>query len=241
MKMRMRVSWKEIRETIALKATLENLTQNLGSRERQIGSLQQQLATVKSICAEGAEKAKLVEASAKGLEEDPALVKQAAAQRKGRRQARVEEMTANMQRAQEQAKRYQALAQQQRAFFLQSERVAVSGGQEAITRHPAGEVALTLQPPSISDEQPEVWDVGSAVANPYVTDSWPFEPNVLARRAPQEGSMDPFEEETPEDLDERPRFRNPFGGRGLPSLRMPGHESDEDDDYGGPTATSRSL
>eukprot|EP00425_Heterocapsa_triquetra_P020169 CAMPEP_0195151786 /NCGR_PEP_ID=MMETSP0448-20130528/181194_1 /TAXON_ID=66468 /ORGANISM="Heterocapsa triquestra, Strain CCMP 448" /LENGTH=467 /DNA_ID=CAMNT_0040190505 /DNA_START=24 /DNA_END=1425 /DNA_ORIENTATION=- len=193
---------EEIRESITSRATLENLTQNLASRERQIGELEQQLNTVQKICAERKDEAKAADVSLQRLLEDPSLLKEAQTERVSRRKARVEELSANLKRYNGQVKLYTAIAQQQRAFFLQSERVAVSGGQEAINRHPAGDVALTPQPPSLSDEQPEVWDVGSAVANPYVVDSWPFEPNVLARRAPQEASMEAFAEETPEDLDD---------------------------------------
>ena len=43
------------------------------------------------------------------------------------------------------------------------------------------------------------------VANPYVCDSWPFEPNVLAKRTPQESAMPTFEEETEEELREAER------------------------------------
>ena len=43
------------------------------------------------------------------------------------------------------------------------------------------------------------------VANPYVCDSWPFEPNVLAKRTPQESAMPTFEEETEEEVREAER------------------------------------
>lgn len=106
------------------------------------------------------------------------------------------------------------------------------------------EILNEIGKPSIlnsqDDDTEEMFDVGTAVANPYVCDSWPFEPNVLAKRTPQESSMPTFEEETEDDLKEAERgFRtNPFR-----SLRFPpgpsGAASDDDDDrYPG---TARSL
>ncbi|CAK0893224.1 unnamed protein product [Prorocentrum cordatum] len=147
-----------------------------------------------------------------------------------------------------QAEQYEKMVQDQRTFFLQSERIAVSGGPSMLARHPCGEIALVPRPLSMANEQPEVWDVGTAVANPYVVDSWPFEPNVLARRTMQEApTMQPFKEETEEDLREAsgPARRSPFGAFDF-RLAMPTRDSEDEDDgfnsrYGGPTETSRSM
>lgn len=229
-----------VREVDTLRATLRSLEGTLGNRERQIGALLQQLETCKSMLQECQEEARVATDSLSQLQADPGLLKQTQADRMTRRRARVAALAAKLEWSTSQARHYRALAQQQRAFFLQSERVAVSGGKMAITRHPAGEVALVPQPPTMDDEKPEVWDVGTAIADPYRVDSWPFEPNVLAKRAPQESSMQPFVEETEEDLmEEDRRFRNPF--RSGFNLRLPAHGDEDDERYDGPSETSRSL
>lgn len=234
-----------VHESMTLRSSLSSLEQSLGSRQRQIRNLTDQLEFCSKELEEKTREAEEGATSWKLLKENPETLPEARKTRLRKQNTRVKQMRENLIKAREQAKHHQALAHQQRAFFLQSERVAASGGREVTNRHPCGEVFLVLQPATMEDDDAqEVFDVGTAVANPYVCDSWPFEPNVLARRGPQEGSMPPFKEETEEDLEEENRrFRNPFRA-GL-SLRLPVHGGDrsdeEDDDYDGPSATSRSL
>lgn len=101
-----------------------------------------------------------------------------------------------------------------------------------LARHPAGEVFLEPPPPPpVGDDKLEVWNVGCSVANPYVVDSWPFEPNVQAQRAPEDPFMPALTEETKEDLEDELRgFRNPF--------RAGARLSRDEDDM---PSTSRSL
>ena len=61
----------------------------------------------------------------------------------------------------EQAAFYQALTRQQRAYYLQSERLLAHG---KAAGHRAGEIALVTQPKSLEDC--EIFDVGTAVAWP---------------------------------------------------------------------------
>jgi len=233
-----------VRETVTLRSTLSCLEQNLSSRSRQIGNLSKQLDHVeKEFKGKSIEAEEAIEKLEK-LRHQP--MQQIHAERLQTRRKRVLQMESNLKESKEKAKVYQALAHQQRAFFLQSERVSAIGGKEVMSRHPAGEIFLVPTPASMEDDNVQTWDVGCAIANPYICDSWPFEPNVLARRGPQESSMPPFAEETEEDLEEEnKRFRNPFRP-GL-SLRMPpprgGNSDDEDfdDRYGGQTETARSL
>lgn len=123
----------------------------------------------------------------------------------------------------------------------------MSGGPEAIKNHPCGEVFVAPMPTPMGDDLPKVWDVGNAIANPYVCDSWPFEPNFLARRTPQEMLMAPCAEETEDDiLEEEGKRRNPFRPGFALRLPNPGHSDDEDGDdfdgrYQGPSDTARSL
>merc|ERR1712232_593718 len=104
--------------------------------------------------------AETVTASVNGLLNNPSLLVEVHNEQIFRRRTRVDQLANNVTKSQEQARRYQALAQQQRAFFLQSERVALSGGPEAVNKHPAGIVVLVPQPPTMNDEKLESWDVG---------------------------------------------------------------------------------
>merc|ERR1712194_507264 len=123
-----------------------------------------------------------------------------------------EQLLTDVERAKSEAKRYQALAKQQHAFLLQTEAVFRRTGKEQIHQFSAGDIFLMPQPlPMDEDDNVEEWDIGTAVANPYVVDSFPFEPNVPARRSSQECPMDELREETFEDLVEarRPVSRAP--------------------------------
>merc|ERR1712137_844726 len=106
------------------------------------------------------------------------------------------------------------------------------GGSDRLNKFPAGDVFLVPQPLPMDEEKgSDPWDVGTSIANPYEVDSWPFEPNVLARRTPKEAPMGDaasVAEETLEDLMEaqRPSRTNPFQG---PGLNLRGMTKDADD------------
>jgi len=236
-----------VQESFTMKVTLSNLKKILSSRHRQTVALREQLGTCEEMLRECAARTEAVTGSSRELAADPGQLEQTFRDQLRRRRARVAELAGNVANSQDQVKHYTALAQQQRAFFLQSERIAVSGGQDAIRRHPAGIVVLVPQPQSLQDEKPESWDVGSAIANPYICDSWPFEPNVLAQTAPKECSMSSWQEETEEDLREESRRASLRPGALRLRLSLPGR-GDEDDEgdgyderYTGPSETSRSL
>eukprot|EP00927_Polykrikos_kofoidii_P035369 TRINITY_DN29943_c0_g2_i1.p1 TRINITY_DN29943_c0_g2~~TRINITY_DN29943_c0_g2_i1.p1 ORF type:complete len:586 (-),score=120.71 TRINITY_DN29943_c0_g2_i1:182-1846(-) len=95
------------------------------------------------------------------------------------------------------------MAKRHRAFFLQTERL-VSEGVESrrgvmVQQHPAGEIFLAPPPVTVDGDEEDVrktpWDVGTSIMNPYITDSWPFEPNVLAQRLAFDTSLTRLEEE----------------------------------------------
>eukprot|EP00930_Biecheleria_cincta_P104960 TRINITY_DN9744_c0_g1_i1.p1 TRINITY_DN9744_c0_g1~~TRINITY_DN9744_c0_g1_i1.p1 ORF type:complete len:384 (-),score=82.11 TRINITY_DN9744_c0_g1_i1:51-1202(-) len=235
-----------VRESQTLQASLECVQQSLSSRTRQIRNLTQQLEVCEKVLKEKTELADEANVRLDTLRNDPSKLQEALQQELQRKRQKSIKLADSAKNAQVQAKYYQKLAHDQRASFLQSERVAASGGRDTISRHPAGDIFLVPQPPAMNDDDgEEVFDVGTHVANPYVCDSWPFEPNVLARRGPQEGSMPPFTEETEEDLEEENKPRNPF--RDSLKLRLPvaGGDSDDEDDYAGryngPSDTARSL
>jgi len=233
-------------ESQTLQASLECVQQSLSARTRQIKNLTEQLEVCENEFKEKTEQADGAKARLETLRNDPSKLQEMLRHELQRKRQKSEKLADGLKSAAAQAKYYQTLAHDQRASFLQSERVAASGGRETISKHPAGDIFLVPQPPAMDDDGEEVFDVGTHVANPYVCDSWPFEPNVLARRGPQEGTMPSFTEETEEDLEEENKPRNPF--RQNFNLRLPppgGGRSDDEDDYdgryNGPSDTARSL
>lgn len=227
------------KESSVLKNTLEALRQNTAKRAGQIEQLKSQLAACREHVASEEEKGSTIHETLLSLKENHAHVPQMHADWVSQRSKKKEELHSDVEQAKSEAKRYQALAKQQHAFLLQTEAIFLRTGREQIHRFPAGDVFLMPQPLPMDDEDKvEEYDIGTAVANPYVVDSFPFEPNVLARRSSQECPMEELPEETFEDLVEarRPVSRAP------PILNFSNHDSDNDDDDGvGPSATSRSL
>jgi len=234
------------KESVTLMASLQSLEQSLASRSRQIKNLQQQADACEKELAKQNEEAEDVLGQLALFQKDPSKLSAAKDFRMERKRRRAKQMRENARHQREQATHYEALVHQQRAFFLQRERIDAHGGKQEVQRHPAGEIFLVHQPISLDDDNTqEMFDVGTSVANPYVCDSWPFEPNVLSKRGPTEAFMQPFKEETEEDLEEENKPRNPFRA-GLSSLRLPARgDSDDEDDYdgryNGPSDTARSL
>jgi len=226
------------KEATTLRNTLSCLNQNIPNRERQIASLKGQLAVVKIHVKQEEEKVAERDEILRAVKDPSKLVSVHATHMKNQKQE-VEDLDRELVSAKAEAKRYQALVKQQHAFFMQADTIYCRSGVGRLHRFPSGEVFLVPQPLPMDDDKAESWDVGTSIANPYEVDSWPFEPNVLARRSPKECPMDNVPEETLEDLLEaqRPGRTNPFRGHGL-NLR---NLSNEDGDGDGPTATSRSL
>jgi len=230
-------------ESMTLSLTLQCTKQNVASRRRQIVSLREQVLACQDICATVQERVEAACASEKALLSDASLLVQMHGDGMNRRRTRVQELTKDFNKSEEKAKRVQIIFHDQRRYLMQHERVAaIMDGFTFLARHKAGDVALVPQPLPFDEEPPESRDVATAIANPYNVDSWPFEPNVLARRTfNQEVPMERFIEETKEDLEkERLRFRNPF----WPEVRLPQQKADDDDQvdaYGAPSTTSRSV
>jgi len=231
-----------VSETTCMKGTLEQLDISIISRERQIAALQSQLETCKNMEKEQVDATSVAAAALRELVANSASVPRVHEERLHKRQQRVAKLRQDLHRNRQKATHYRALAQQQRHYYLQNERTGNSGAADRLQRHPAGEIFLVPRPPSLGDMKAEVFDIGTAIANPYVCDSWPFEPNVLASRTSKEATMQACIEETPEDFEEE-RKRLPFLQLRLPA---PGRgcddeEDDFDDRYNGPSETARSL
>lgn len=244
-----------VTEAAALRTTMANLKQSIAARESQTKELNEQLGFCKGQLAARSEEAEEAKRMLQQLDEDPSKIRWAQEECARQRRARVQELRQTLEEVQGQAKRFLAVARQQSRYFLQRDLVAHIGGKKALNRHPCGEIFLVPEPESVAGEQVKAWDVGTAVANPYVCDSWPFEPNVLARRCPQDPPMVPFSEETEEELaeaegkavsDSLRRQQIAALRMPLPALRMPQprravESDDEDDDYGGGGDTVRSV
>lgn len=229
-------------ESQTLQLTLQAVDQNVVGRRRQIVSLRSQVDVAEECCNNIQRQVDAASSSEKSLLSDDGLLRKTHADGIERRVGRVDVLRREKVNLDEQARSLKEIMINQRRYLMQHDRVAqICGGSQGVLRHKAGDIFLAPQPLPLDVRPPETWDVGTAVANPYNVDSWPFEPNVLARRTfSQDPSLEPFREETPEDLDEkRSMFRNPF----LPGLRMPARDEEEEEceDYGAPSGTSRSL
>lgn len=225
------------KEAATIRSTLSCVNQNIPNRERQIASLKGQIAVVKIHLKQEEEKLAERDEILRSVK-DPSKLQSVHAAHVKQQQKEVEDLDRGLASAQAEAKRHQALVKQQHAFFMQADTIYCRSGSGRLHKFPSGEVFLVPQPLPMDDDKAESWDVGTFIANPYEVDSWPFEPNVLARRTPKECPMDNVVEETLEDLLEaqRPGRTNPFTGHGL-NLRS----LHNDDDGDGPSATSRSL
>jgi hypothetical protein len=180
-----------VAQGVTLRASLSSLKQILSSRERQIAALTSQLEVCTRMAAERMQIAGQVANECESLQAG-GDVELAHHGRMSRQRERVEDLLLRLDETRSKATYYQNLSRQQRAFFFQSERLDT---QEVSS--PAGLLFLEPRPPSV-EEVVEPWDVGSAIANPYICDSWPFEPNVLAQRTYIEAPMNCVTEETGE-------------------------------------------
>jgi len=230
-----------VNESVTLKLTLQSLEQNVAARRRQIASLNQQVATCQDLCRSMKEQADQAVEREKAIRHNAVDLRDVHREQIARQSQRVTELQRSVEKSEQCATTYRTEFRKQRRYLVQCERISAFGGRNTSSKHPAGDIALALQPLPFHEERPETWDVGTAIANPYNVDSWPFEPNVLARRTfHQGGTLEPFQEEDEDDLEEDKRRLRSF----VPGLRLPRRDSEEHDDnedYDGPTGTSRSF
>lgn len=251
---------KKERESLTIKASLDAVNSSLKNRERQIASLTRQLAFCKSVSEK--EEAKVNEVSTilqSGRNPSVSAVALYSDQLQ-RRKEKLKQLRLDVERTRSERMRNEELAKQQHSYLMQTELLYRQGMHNRIQRFPSGDVFLAHQPLPVDDDgAAETSDVGTAYANPYEVDSWPFEPNVLARRASQETSMDTLNEETDWDLKDAntspPSRKSPMSQ--LPTLPIShlsradddndeeeigsDDDDDEEDDYGGPSTTARSV
>lgn len=261
-------SLMDVPQVASLKSSLACVREKLAARDSQTTELQRQLKECRQELWSRTEEQKVADLRLREIVSDPQQGPRVQAEEVQRLSNSVQELSSRLAKARDSETYWSSVAKRQRAFFLQSERIAQSGPESAnhIKNHPAGDIFIAPAPilGEAGDMGP-VWDVGTAVANPYLCDSWPFEPNVLARRGPQEPFMPPCEEEEDEDDERATDEESAEEGEGtspkrLPQLRLPtlpvaqddGDDlSDEDDEHhqgshldqlpAAPTDTSRSL
>lgn len=231
------------REMATIRSTTQCVTQNLGNRDRQIANLKSQIAATQEFVQEEEDKLSELDEILR-LANDPSKLPAVHESRRRKQKQALERVEQELKDAKADAEHHRGLTKQQHAFFMQAETIyCQERGAERMQRSPAGEVFLVPQPLPMPEEKAgaDSSDIGVSIANPYECDSWPFEPNVLARRCPKECPMDNVAEETLEDLLEaqRPGRTNPFRG-GL-NLRNTTEDDDEEEDEDGPAATARSL
>merc|ERR1712039_828180 len=232
-------------DTTVAKLTLEAIRENIAKRHEQIVHLKSQNAACLRLTSEQALELQAVDESLNAFTASRSTLQRLHSERMDRRRGRVAKVGKEYAKAAGQASMFKSAARRQSTFHLQRERLDAHFNREGhqtqndreISRHPAGVLMLCPKPILLSDEEPETQDIGTSIANPYVCDSWPFEPNVLAARTPKEGSMEGVREETEEDLQKE--------ARRLPDLSaLPGRFDDDDsndDDDMGPSGTSRSY
>eukprot|EP00746_Dinoflagellata_sp_MGD_P000106 gnl/MRDRNA2_/MRDRNA2_100188_c0_seq1.p1 gnl/MRDRNA2_/MRDRNA2_100188_c0~~gnl/MRDRNA2_/MRDRNA2_100188_c0_seq1.p1 ORF type:complete len:579 (+),score=131.57 gnl/MRDRNA2_/MRDRNA2_100188_c0_seq1:91-1737(+) len=231
-------------ETVALKSSLAAVQQCLGSRDRQTTELQKQLKECRQALWDQTQISSASEERLQRLLAAPGRAPQVQAEEIARLQDKISALSSRLADAKSGETYWSVVAKRQRAYFLQSEQHGPEAAQ-FIKKHPCGEVFVA--PPPILGEAGDMgpaFDVGTSFANPYVCDSWPFEPNVLAKRTPQEPTMQPLEEDPEaesevddEDDEEEVECVSPskkaMHGVRLPSLPIAstndeGRDSDED-------------
>lgn len=232
-------------ETTTLQYSLECLQRNIGSRQRQIQNLRRQFDVVQQECDERAAARAESEAKFKSLSSGSSDLLQATHKEHLQHlRHTVKEVQAEGEQKVAQAIRFKKLAKDQTRYLLQSKHIAMGGADLVHGRNPAGDLAVAFMPPPLSDENMDRFDIGTAVANPYVVDSWPFEPNVLASRCHHELLMEPYQEESKRDIEDE-MMRRPVRGTGFALYNDEDEgdfdEDEDDDDRGGrPPGTARS-
>lgn len=190
---------KEVEEDFSLRSSLHTLQLKLERRDSQTQELSRQLRECQKALWQQTMEAR---GASKRLRDVLGGSKTAEAEEFRQLQEQIKELSSRLADTSMREMSWEIIAKRQRAFFLQSERLA-SEGLTLLKRHPCGEVFIAPPPVCLDGEDPEElkkppWDVGSSQMNPYVTDSWPFEPNSLAHRCASEPNLDRLDEASQE-------------------------------------------
>lgn len=195
------VSRRHVDEDSSLSASLVTVQRNLSRRDVQCQELTRQLRSALKDCNHERCEASHFNKRLQDLLSNPATGTRAQAEEIQNLRAKVEELSGRLAETKSAEMQWSLIAKRQRAFFMQQERLSQEG-LNLLKKHPAGEIFLAPPPVYLEDDMDEdharlrvPWDVGSSHANPYVTDSWPFEPNACAQRVAVEPNLNRWEEE----------------------------------------------
>mmetsp|Transcript_133691 Transcript_133691/g.243792 ORF Transcript_133691/g.243792 Transcript_133691/m.243792 type:complete len:534 (+) Transcript_133691:151-1752(+) len=195
------LSRRHVDEDSSLSASLVTVQRNLSRRDVQCQELHRQLKAAMKECAHLRLEASHFNKRLQDLLTNPAIGTHAQAEEIHILRAKVEELSGRLAETKSSEMQWSLIAKRQRAFFMQQERLSQEG-LNLLKKHPAGEIFLAPPPVYLEDDIDEEphrlkvpWDVGTSHANPYVTDSWPFEPNACAQRVAVEPNLNRWEEE----------------------------------------------
>jgi len=201
--------WMHVDEDRSLRLSVTTVQRNLAKRDIQTQELHRQLRQTQQDCVDQKVEAVAAAKKLQDLLSDPTYAPQAQAVELQALRHKVDDLSGKLADSKQSERQWGIVAKSQRAFFMQSERVAQEG-LNLFRKHPAGELFLAPSPVYLEDDDedprnPGTWDVGSSHINPYVNDSWPFEPNACAQRCAVEPNLGRWDEEdgiVDEDSDE---------------------------------------
>jgi len=191
--------WMQVDEDRSLRLSMGTLQRNLQKRDGQTQELHRQLRQTQQDCQRQKLEATWATQKLQDLLSNPKTAPQVQAQEMQGLRKSVDSLSSQLADSKQSEMQLQIVAMRQRAFFMQSERVAQEGV-NLFRKHPAGELFLAPPPVYLEDDMDEdprkpPWDVGSSHINPYVNDSWPFEPNACAQRCAVEPNLGRWDEE----------------------------------------------
>jgi hypothetical protein len=191
--------WMYLDADRSIRASMMTMQRNLQKRDLQTQELHRQLRSTQQDCQGQKLEATYAVKRLQDLLCDPKTAPAAQALELGNLRKRVETLSGDLADSKQSELQWSVVAKRQRAFFMQSERVAQEGV-NAFRKHPAGELFLAPPPVCLDDEFDEdprkpPWDVGASHINPYVNDSWPFEPNACAQRCAVEPNLCRWDED----------------------------------------------
>lgn len=191
--------WVHIDEDKSLRVSLTTVQKKLQQRDLQTQELHRQLRQTEQDCWDQKREATFASKRLMDLVSDPSQAPRVQAEELSNLRCRVEDLSFRLSDSKQSETQWQIVAKRQRAFFMQSERVAQEGV-NLFRKHPAGELFLAPPPVYLEDDMDEdprkpPWDVGTSHINPYANDSWPFEPNACAQRCAVEPNLSRWDEE----------------------------------------------
>jgi hypothetical protein len=191
--------WMHVDEDRSLRMSVVTVQRNLHKRDVQTQELHRQLRQTQQDCVNQKLEASYAARKLQDLLADPSIAPQAQAAELNDLREKVTDLSGKLADSRQSEMQWGIVAKRQRAFFMQSERVAQEGV-NVFRKHPAGELFLAPPPVCLEDDMEEdprklPWDMGNSHINPYVNDSWPFEPNACAQRCAVEPDLGRWDEE----------------------------------------------